>query len=336
MSVEEYFKGKTVLVTGGTGSVGGEIVRRLLRYAPAAVRILSRDETKQYVLQQELGERDDVRYLIGDIRDQARLKRAMAGVDVVFHAAALKHVPSCEYNPFEAVQTNVVGTQNVIHASIDAGVGKVIAISTDKAVNPINVMGSTKLLSEKLIASANNWTDKVTFGCVRFGNVLGSRGSLVPTIAKQVEQGGPVTLTDPRMTRFMMSVAEAIELCLEAAVMCRGGEVFILKMPAVWVGDLIETLIEQLAPRYGRKAQDIPMRVVGIRPGEKVDEELLSAEESARTEELERMFVVYSAQRWAAMGREPAAVDRSKYLSLEAQPLDREQIVEMLKRAEVI
>lgn len=332
----EYFKDKTVLVTGGTGSVGSEIVRRLLTCSPTVVRVLSRDETKQYYLQQELGERDDVRYLIGDVRDEARLKRAMSGVDVVFHAAALKHVPSCEYNPFEAVQTNVAGTQNVIQAAIDANVSKVIAVSTDKAVNPVNVMGATKLLSEKLIATANNWTKQVKFGCVRFGNVLGSRGSLVPTVIQQIRQGGPVTITDPRMTRFMMSVREAIDLCLEAAALCQGSEVYILKMPALWVGDLIDVIMEQVAPLYGLAPDDIDMKVVGIRPGEKVDEELLSVEESVRTEELDRMFVVYSGQKWSRMGRPPAQIDRRKYQSCEAEPLSPDEIKTMLRQADII
>ncbi len=155
--MSEFYKGKRILVTGGTGSIGSEIVKQLLTMAPTVVRIFSRDETRQYEMQQELGDRKDMRYLIGDIRDLGRLKRALEGIDIVFHAAALKHVPSCEYNPFEAVRTNVLGTQNVINAALDAKVKKVIAISTDKAVNPINVMGATKLLAEKLIVTANNW-----------------------------------------------------------------------------------------------------------------------------------------------------------------------------------
>ena len=171
--MSEYYRGRRILVTGGTGSIGSVIVKTLLEAEPEVVRIMSRDETRQYEMQLELGDRDDVRFLVGDIRDEQRLRRAMSGIDFVFHAAALKHVPSCEYNPFEAVQTNVGGTQNIINAALDAEVEKVIAISTDKAVNHVNVMGATKLLAEKLIVTANNWISGVKFGCVRFGNVLG-------------------------------------------------------------------------------------------------------------------------------------------------------------------
>lgn len=197
MLMENIFKDKKIIVTGGTGSIGSEIVRRVLQYDPEVVRILSRDESKQFELEQEIGDLENVRFLIGDVRDKDRLNRAFEDVDIVFHAAAMKHVPACEYNPFEAVKTNVVGTQNVIDAALDNGVGKVIAISTDKAASPINTMGATKLLAEKQIIDANFYKGhrKTVFSCVRFGNVMGSRGSVIPLFEKQIKNGGPVTVT---------------------------------------------------------------------------------------------------------------------------------------------
>ena len=218
----DYLKGKKVLVTGGTGSIGSEIVRQVLAQSPEVVRIFSRDETKQYYLESILGRRPDLRYLVGDVREKDRLRRALKDIDVVFHTAALKQVPSCEYNPFEAVKTNVFGTQNVIEAALESGVSRVIAVSTDKAINPTSTMGATKLLSERLVATANSWTSDTTFACVRFGNVLNSRGSLVPLAKSQIERGGPVTLTDEGMTRFMMPISEAVKLTLEAGATRRG------------------------------------------------------------------------------------------------------------------
>ena len=334
--MSDFYAGKQVLVTGGTGSIGSVIVRRLLEMKPGVVRILSRDETRQYEMQHELGERADTRYLIGDVRDEQRLKRAMEGVQIVFHAAALKHVPSCEYNPFEAVRTNVQGTQNVINAALDAKVQRVIAISTDKAVNPINVMGATKLLAEKLIVTANNWIKDVRFCCVRFGNVLGTRGSIVPTFARQIEQGGPVTITDPNMTRFMMTVTDAIDLCLEAGEMCRGGEIFTLKMPSLLVSDLVEVLVEELAPRSGHDPDAIVRQLIGARPGEKKDEELLGQDEALRVEELERMLVVRPLRLTRSAEPPAKAVPRGVYHSGEADWMDRNAIREMLKRADCI
>lgn len=331
--MSDFYKGKCILVTGGTGSIGGKIVRRLLEAAPAVVRVFSRDETRQYEMQQELGRRADMRYLIGDVRDEQRLKRAMEGIDVVFHAAALKHVPSCEYNPFEAVRTNVQGTQNVVNAALDAGVAKVVAISTDKAVNPVNVMGATKLLAEKLIVTANNWTQAARFASVRFGNVLGTRGSVVPTWIKQIEQGGPVTLTHPQNSRFMMSVTDAIELCLKAGELCEGGEIFILKMPALVMSDLIEVLIQECAPRFGHEPDNIIRKSIPQRPGEKMKERLLDDDECNRAQELEEMLVVrpYRGQPWKHPPEKP--LPESLYDSAAAPKLDRDAIRDMLHRA---
>lgn len=326
-------RGKKVLVTGGTGSIGSEIVRQVLRQEPAVVRVYSRDEGKQFDLQHELRGFGNVRYLIGDIRDKERLARAIEDIDVVFHAAALKHVPACEYNPFEAVKTNVLGVQNLIEAALDEEVEKVIAISTDKVANPTNTMGATKLLSERLIAAANYYkgSRRTVFSCVRFGNVVGSRGSVIPLFHEQIRRGGPVTVTDPAMTRFMMTIPQAVQLVLRAAGMAQGGETFILKMPVVRLGDLVEAMIGELAPRYGFRPEEIPVDIIGLRPGEKRDEELMTEEEAARALELPDMFVILPLIRtheYAYPGARPAAVRR--YASCDQPWLSKDEVLEAM------
>ncbi len=327
------YKSKRILVTGGTGSIGSEIVRQLLACEPAVVRILSRDDTKQAALEESLGRGDRLRYLIGDVRDLYRMRRAMEGIDIVFHAAALKHVPTCEYNPFEAVQTNVLGTQNVVQAALDAKVARVVVISTDKAVNPVNTMGAAKLLAERIAVAADAWARPATRLCaVRFGNVVGSRGSLVPVIAAQVAKGGPVTVTDPRMTRFLMTIADAVGLVLEAGAVAEGGEVFILKMPAVRVGDLIQAIVDVAATRYGKDPASIKTTPIGIRAGEKMDEELLTSEEIRRTVDRGSMFAVLPPHRAREAG-DAAALDPALYHSGKTAYLDRAGILDLLKRA---
>ena len=294
MLMEDIFKDKKILVTGGTGSIGSEIVRCLLQYDPDVVRILSRDETKQFEFEQELGNPENVRFLIGDVRDKDRLKRAFEGIDIVFHAAAMKHVPACEYNPFEAVKTNVYGTQNVIDASLDNNVGKVIAISTDKAASPINTMGATKLLAEKLVIDANYYKGhvKTVFSCVRFGNVMESRGSVIPVFEKQIEKSGPLTITDPAMTRFMMTIPQAVDLVFKATKLTHGGEIFIFKMPAINLENLALAMIEHFAPYYGHDPESIQMKTIGIRNGEKMHEQLMNEEEAQYAYETDDMFIV--------------------------------------------
>lgn len=285
---------RTVLITGGTGSIGSAIARAVMEMRPRALRILSRDDTKQFELQHELNHDPALRMLIGDVRNGDRMRRAMAGVDVVFHAAALKHVPACEFNPFEATETNVRGTQNVVEAAIDAGVDQVLTISTDKAVDPTNVMGATKLLSERLMSAAEvaKGPAKTRFAAVRFGNVIGSRGSIVPLIRRQVARGGPVTITDPEMTRYVMPIAHAVRLCFEAVERMQGGEVFILKMPRVRVGDLAELLITEYAPQFGLRPEDIAVNVIGVRQGEKRHEVLMTEDEANDALEMTDMYVV--------------------------------------------
>jgi FlaA1/EpsC-like NDP-sugar epimerase len=289
--LENTYSGKRILVTGGTGSIGSEIVEQLLTFHPAVVRVFSRNEHNQYLAQQRWRNHKSLRFLLGDVRDKERLNRACEDIDIIFHAAALKHVPACEYNPFEAVKTNVLGTQNLIEVALDNEVDKVISINTDKSVSPINTMGATKLLAEKLIIAANLYkgSHRTRFASVRFGNVIGSAGSVLPLFLEQIRSGGPVTITHPDMERFIMTVPQAVRLTLRAGAELVGGEVFILKMPAVKIMDLAEVLIEMSAPDgQGR----IPIEIVGRRAGEKTYEELLTQDESAYTEERDDMFVL--------------------------------------------
>lgn len=287
------FNGKTILVTGGTGSIGSEIVRQLLKYEPKAIRIFSRGEEKQFYMQQELSAYSNVRFLIGDVRDYQRIEYACRDVDIIFHAAAMKHVPASEYNPMEAVKTNVIGTQNVIDAAIRNEVGKFVAISTDKVVSPTNTMGATKLLSEKLVVAANQYKGKTRtiFSCVRFGNVMGSSGSVIPLFCKQLEADKDLTLTDEDMTRFMMSIPQAAKLVLSAAVNSKFGETYVLKMPAIKISVLAQALLNLYNATHEKKYQG-EIKVVGIRPGEKLYEELMTSEEIDRSYENEKMYII--------------------------------------------
>ncbi|HAV15450.1 MAG TPA: hypothetical protein DCX25_03905 [Candidatus Pacebacteria bacterium] len=289
----KLFKGKVILVTGGTGSIGSEIVRQLLQYKPKQIRVYSRDESKHFFLQHELEllhARVDIRYLIGDIRDKERLDKAFNNVDIVFHAAALKHVPFCEYNPFEAVKTNVYGTQNVIDAALKYNVSKVVAISTDKAVYPNTIMGVTKLLMERMIISSMHYAGeaKTKFAVVRFGNVLNSRGSVIPMWVEQIKRGGPVTVTDKRMTRFFMSIPEAVHLIFLAAITMRGQEIFVLKMAE---RNMYELAQETIA-KHGN-GKKIKIRIVGAREREKLREKLHTEEENEYLKEKKSFFVIY-------------------------------------------
>jgi len=293
-SLEETFRDRRILITGGTGSIGNGLVRKLLEYNPKVIRVFSNDENALFDLEQELKKCDDLRFLVGDVRDKERLKRATEDIEIVFHAAALKHVPSCEYNPFEAIKTNVIGTQNLLEVAIDENVEKVITISTDKAVSPVNVMGATKLLAERLTIAANYYKGfkRTVFSCVRFGNVLGSRGSVVQLFEKQIQNGGPVTLTDPDMIRFVMSMDRAIELVLKAAERAKGEEIFIFKMPALHIKNLADIMIQKLAPKYGYDPRDIEVKIIGKRRGEKLYEELMTEDEAMNAYETEDMLVV--------------------------------------------
>jgi len=333
--LKDFYAGKVILVTGGAGSIGSEIVKKLLEYEPKVVRVFDNNETGLFELQQEL-QKENLRMFVGDIRDKERCKRAIEDVDIVFHSAALKHVPLCEYNPFEAVKTNIIGTQNIIDAAIDEEVEKFLTISTDKAVNPANVMGATKLLAERLTVSANFYKGKrkSVFSCVRFGNVLGSSGSVVPIFKEQIKAGGPVTLTNKNMTRFVMSISEAANLILKAAEMAQGGEVFILKMPSIKIIDLAAVMIQELASKNGYDPKNIELKIIGNRAGEKLYEELLTEDEAVMTHEKNEVLIMTS--RLATQDNEHLGKKLQIYTSNNARLLTKAEIERLLMEAKLV
>ncbi|HEX9090628.1 MAG TPA: UDP-N-acetylglucosamine 4,6-dehydratase (inverting) [Anaerolineales bacterium] len=289
-----------VLVTGGTGSFGRKFVEMMLaEYHPAKLIVFSRDELKQHEMRVAGLDHPSLRYFIGDVRDVDRLRRAMHGVDCVVHAAALKQVPACEYNPMEAIKTNILGSSNVVEAALDANVKKVLALSTDKAVNPINLYGATKLAAEKLMVQSNSYAGGMAtrFSCVRYGNVVGSRGSVVPIFLQQ-KSAGKLTITDERMTRFWLTLEQGVRFVIHCLEKMHGGEVFVPKIPSMKIVDLAKAI----APGVG-------LEVVGIRPGEKLHEVLISEDESRSTVEMEEMYVVqpsarsWFGQEWQTEGR---------------------------------
>ncbi len=284
------------MIIGGTGSLGQPLTRRLLRHNPKVIRILSRDEYKQFEMQREFAEHQSkLRFLIGDIRDIQRLNRAMEDVDYVFHLAAMKHVPFCEYNPFEAVQTNILGTQNMIQAAIHNGVEKVLFTSTDKAISPTNTYGASKLMAERLIAAAEyqKGPKQTKFAAVRFGNVMGSRGSVIPLFYKQILNDRMLTVTDLQMTRYMMTTTQAISLMLKANDISLGGEVFVLKMPTIVLEDLVDVLIDEVCKKHSIW-DDIARKEIGLRAGEKRYEELMTEDEIGNAWETPDMYILPS------------------------------------------
>lgn len=285
------FNDKTILITGGTGSFGNKFIKVLLEdYKPKKVIVFSRDELKQYEMQQVFNDKC-MRYFIGDVRDEHRLKQAMYGVDYVVHAAALKQVPAAEYNPMECIKTNINGAQNVIHAAIQCGVEKVIALSTDKAANPINLYGATKLASDKLFIAANNLVGdrRTQFSVVRYGNVVGSRGSVVPFFKKLAKEKAPfIPVTDRRMTRFWLSLGHGVRFVLKSFQRMHGGEIFVPKIPSMRVMDLAEAI-----------APELPVRFIGIRPGEKLHEIMCPADSCFLTLEFDDHFVIQPTIRFS-------------------------------------
>ena len=293
-------KESRVLVTGACGTVGRELIRQLLSKQQVGELIaLDNNESELFALEHRFAEYDHATFFLADVRDRDRLNDKMQEIDWVFHTAAFKHVIQCERSPLEAVQTNILGVQNIIYAAIANNVGRVIFTSSDKAVNPTNVMGTSKLMGERLITAANSNLrgEGPILTSTRFGNVLGSRGSVIPLFHDQIRSGGPVTLTDPEMTRFIMSIEEAVRLVIDSGLLCKGGEVFVTKMPAIRIQDLAEVMVENLAPVYGHEAKDIEIKIIGHQPGEKLYEELLNMEETRRSWELARYFVVLPAFR---------------------------------------
>ncbi len=282
--------GATILITGGTGSFGNRVARHLLDLNPAQIRIFSRDEKKQWEMQRRWPQ---FRYIIGDVRDAGRLDEAMSGVQYVFHAAALKQVPSCESYPLEAIKTNILGTQNICSTARAAGVKTVVALSTDKAVKPVNAMGTSKAMMEKLVCSQNQFGGSTTFCCVRYGNVMGSRGSVIPLFLRQIQENVPLTLTVPHMTRFLMTLDQSVDLVFHAMTMAQGGEIFVRKAPACTV----QTLAEAMRRKYSPQGTNHPVQEVGIRPGEKIHEILVNEYELQRVSESESYFTIHPEYR---------------------------------------
>jgi UDP-N-acetylglucosamine 4,6-dehydratase/5-epimerase len=282
-----------VLVTGGTGSFGKKFVEIMLKeYHPKKLIIFSRDELKQHDMRSAGFDHPSLRYFIGDVRDPGRLQRALAGVTVVVHAAALKQVPACEYNPFEAIQTNILGGRNVIDAAIDQGVRRILALSTDKAVNPINLYGATKLCAEKMFVQANAYAgaQETRFSCARYGNVVGSRGSVIPVFMEQRKRGR-ITITDPRMTRFWLTLEHGARFVIAVIEQMHGGEIFVPKIPSMHLVDLAAAV-----------APGCAVETIGIRPGEKLHEVLLSEDEARTAIELDEMYVIQPAHSWWKKG----------------------------------
>ncbi len=322
---------KIILITGGTGSFGNAFTEYVLtHYEPKKIIIYSRDEFKQFQMANKFEKyKDKLRFFIGDVRDRERLYRALYGVDYVVHAAALKQVPACEYNPMEAVKTNITGAMNIVDAALDCGVKRIVALSTDKAVNPINLYGGTKLVSDKLFIAANAYSGEkdVRFSIVRYGNVAGSRGSVIPFFRKIVEQGGEVLpITDYRMTRFWISLSEGVQLVIKALNEARGGETFISKIPSFKITDLAKAI----AP-WCRTEE------VGIREGEKLHEIMVTREDSSMTYEYEKHYIVYPHYNWwreeqVIEGGIPVKEGFEYSSGTNTQWLNVEQLQELLKK----
>jgi UDP-N-acetylglucosamine 4,6-dehydratase len=317
-------RGKRILITGGTGSFGHFMARRILPREPAEIRIFSRDEKKQFDMRHEFSANPNVTFIVGDVRDIHTMRKACGGIDIVFHAAALKQVPNCELFPLEAVKTNVIGAQNLIDAAIEHGVERVVAVSTDKAVKPVNVMGMTKALQERMIINANNAPNNrgTKFCCVRYGNVMHSRGSVIPLFKRQLRDGKPLTVTHPEMTRFMLTFGDAADLVLYAMENTEGGELFVKKAPSAYIVDLAKTLIEMAG------AGDHEIKVIGQFAGEKLHEILISEEEATRCQDHGDYFVV------APWSPQPAETPGLPEYCSHDYIVGREAICELLVRSE--
>ena len=332
-----YYTGKNILIIGGTGTIGHGLVKELLKQNPNVVRILSRDEYKQFMMDAEFDYNKTLRFLIGDVRDYERLERAMNDIDIVFNLAAMKHVPACEYNPSEAIKTNISGMENVIKAAMHNNVDCVLFTSSDKAINPSNSYGATKLLAEKLVQAVNfnKGNCKTRFVAVRFGNVMGSRGSVIPLFKKQIEENKKITVTDPEMTRFMMSLSQAVKLIMDAAKNSIGGEVFVLKMPVIKLWDLAEVVVEETCKKLKIERNNINIKTVGLRAGERKFEELMTREESEYAFDLGDM---YSVLPFAYFGNLFKFYEKNKetkvgsYNSSDATVLGKENLRQLLKQ----
>ena len=333
------FEGKKILITGGTGSLGTALTKKLLDSKADTIRIFSRNESKQVEMESKFNDKR-IRFLLGDVRDYERLLMAVEDIDYVFHAAALKHVPKIEYNPFEAIKTNVIGSQNVIDACLTNNVKKAICVGTDKAVSPLNTYGATKLLMEKLFVTANNYTNPIKhrtkFIAFRYGNVLGSSGSVIPIFIDQIKQKQKVTITDPEMTRFSITMDEALDFILNATTYGKGSEIFVPKMRSYNIMDVVNSL-QNLIGNYGQE-------VVGIRPGEKLHEVLINEDEIRHTWEYNGMYVVTNPHYTKFHGKEmqenyngiTKLVDLDNYSSAYSEKISNKEFEIMIKNSGLI
>jgi FlaA1/EpsC-like NDP-sugar epimerase len=341
--MKDFYKDKKILVIGAAGTVGRELAAQIILFEPEELRLMDNNESEMFFLMEKYRDRN-VFCFLGDVRDRDKLEKLSKDIDIVIHSAAFKHVILSEYNPFDVVQTNIIGVENAIRAATSCNVKQLLFTSSDKAVNPTNVMGASKLMSEKLITAANaiKKETKTIYSSTRFGNVLGSRGSVVPLFMKQIKNGGPVTITDNKMTRFVMTIEGAARLVLESVLISRGGEVFVTKMPVIRIIDLAEVMIELLAPKYGHKPGDIEIIEIGPKPGEKLYEELMSDEEVHRSLELKDMFVIspafksiYQSIKYEYSDIISAQLQKS-YVSENEKPLTKNELSEYLIENKVL
>jgi FlaA1/EpsC-like NDP-sugar epimerase len=327
-------------ISGVCGTIGRKLLDRVMKFEPKQVIGVDNNESELFYLYEENRRNSFVKLYTADLRDRRELESRIAGCEIVLHAAAVKHVFLCEESPFAAIHANILGTQNIIDAALRAGVQRLLLTSSDKAVNPTNVMGTSKLMAERLVSAANahpRLGDQV-FASTRFGNVLGSRGSVIPLFIRQIRSGGPVTLTSADMTRFVMTLDEAVGLVMDSLFLARGGEIFVTKMPVLRIGDLAEVMIEELAPKFGYRAADISVEIIGPRPGEKMHEELMNEEEVKRSIELQKYFVIQPAilpsfrkidYVYPDMGQ--TGSPERPYNSKNAGPMAKEQLREYLR-----
>lgn len=331
------FYNKKILIIGGTGTIGQKLTKEILKQNPKVIRILSRDEYKQFIMEHEIDNEEKLRFLIGDVRDYERVERAMEDVDVVFNLAAMKHVPACEYNPTEAIKTNVNGMENVLKAAIKNNVESVVFTSSDKAISPTNAYGATKLLAEKLVQAADSMKGKAKtkFVAVRFGNVMGSRGSVIPLFKKQILEQRKITVTNHNMSRFMMTLTEAVKLTMQAARQSVGGELFVLKMPVIKLKDLAEITTEETCKVIGIDKNEIDIQTIGLRSGEKMYEELMTEEESKFAYDIGNMYAVipttFSIKKYEEFYSKFSKTEIGNYKSSDQRVLEREEVRTLLK-----
>lgn len=338
--MKNFYRNRRILLTGAAGTIGQELLKQLIQFNPVEISLLDNNETEMFFIQEQLNTKNtkNVLCFIGDIRDRDKIENLSEDIDIIIHCAAFKHVILSEYNPFDVVQTNIIGVENIIRAANTNRVKRVLFTSSDKAVNPTNVMGTSKLMGERLITAANalKRNNSTILSSTRFGNVLGSRGSVVPIFSQQIKNGGPVTLTDKGMTRFVMTAEEASHLVLKSLFLAKGGEVFVTKMPVVRILDLAEIMIRILAPLYGHKASDIEIIEIGRKPGEKLYEELISEEEIHRSLELKDMFVItpafkaiYKSIDYTYKNIVNLSISKP-YISANEKPLDKKELRQYL------